>query len=88
MSLTPKKVTIHRPDMDKPLGLGDAVALIAKPVGKVIDAATSVLPEGLRTDFENCLGCHGAGGRQEKLNNLAPNINPFAKPEDPNARMD
>jgi hypothetical protein len=46
---------------------GDMVAAVAKPVARAIDAATSVLPAGARTDLQHCEGC---ARRQEQLNRL------------------
>lgn len=60
----------HRPDLDKPieardiLGLGDAVAMVAQPIARVIDRVAG-------TDIQNCGGCKQ---RQEMLNRLVSNI--------------
>lgn len=67
------KYITRAPHLDKPieakdiLGLGDAVATVAQPVAKVIDAVFHT----------NVQGCGGCKKRQEALNNLVPNINPF-----------
>jgi hypothetical protein len=53
-------------------GAGDAIAIAAKPVARLIDAATSVLPKKYRTDVQHCRGCHGKGGRQDRLNKAFP----------------
>lgn len=46
-------------------GLGDLVALAAIPAAKLIDRM-------LGTDLQHCQGCHGPGGRQERLNAAVP----------------
>ena len=43
-------------------GLGDAVAVAAKPIARVIDRIA-------KTDLERCQGC---ARRQEKLNRMIP----------------
>ena len=48
-------------------GAGDVVAIFAKPVARVIDAATAMLTTRYRTDLKNCTGC---GRRIEKLNKI------------------
>lgn len=48
----------------KKFGLGDLVAKIAQPIAKGIDSIAG-------TDIQNCGGCKK---RQEKLNNILPNI--------------
>jgi hypothetical protein len=45
-------------------GLGDAVALVAQPIARMIDAAT-----GHRT---NVAGCGGCKARQAALNKAVP----------------
>jgi hypothetical protein len=60
----------HAPHLDKPieakdiLGLGDAVALVAQPIARVIDRVAG-------TNIQNCGGCKQ---RQEMLNRLVSNI--------------
>ena len=48
-------------------GLGDAVAVLAQPIARAIDAATSKLPKKLRT---NVAGCGGCKKRREFLNRM------------------
>ena len=55
----------------KRAGLGDVVAVFAKPIGAASDAI-------LGTDFANCRGC---AERQERWNASHPNVNPFADKE-------
>lgn len=45
-------------------GLGDAVAMVAQPIAKAIDAVAGT----------NIQGCGGCKKRQEALNNLVPNL--------------
>lgn len=52
---------------DKPVGLGDAVAAVAQPIARVLDAV-------LHTKIANCQPCIGPGGRKDKLNQLVPDI--------------
>lgn len=59
---------VARPAMGL-LGLGDAVALVAQPIARAIDAATSMLPKRLRT---NVAGCGGCQKRKEALNKAVP----------------
>jgi len=59
-------MTIHNPRLTR-RGLGDAVEVIAKPIGRALDRATSVLPEGMRTNFRECGGCRA---RKDKLNSM------------------
>jgi hypothetical protein len=47
-------------------GLGDAVAVVAQPIAKMLDLT-------LGTSIQNCGGC---AQRREALNNLVPNIRP------------
>lgn len=49
----------------KLMGMGDAVALVAKPAAGVIDLA-------LGTELRNCQPCIGPGGRQERMNAALP----------------
>jgi hypothetical protein len=52
------------------VGLGDAVAVVAQPIARVIDAAT-----GHRT---NVVGCGGCKQRQETLNQAVSDVfHPF-----------
>lgn len=66
------RIYTHRPDLDKPieardmLGLGDAVAMVAQPIAKVID----------RVAGTHIVGCGGCKQRQAFLNQLVPNIKP------------
>lgn len=46
-------------------GAGDAVALVAKPIARAVDAIAG-------TDLTNCPPCVGPGGRQERLNDAFP----------------
>ncbi len=48
------------PDAPRLRGLGDVVAIVAKPVARTIDVM-------FKTQFENCVGC---SDRREKLNSL------------------
>lgn len=60
-----------------PVGLGDAVEVVAKPVAKAIDRV-------LGTNLEHCGGC---ARRKAKLNALVPSLRP--KPRHaPHARHD
>lgn len=61
----PKRKSRH-----KLTGLGDVVALVAKPFARAIDAAA-------HSDLENCSGC---AKRQEMLNRAVP-----FKPQSPPA---
>lgn len=65
------KVVTHRPDLGpkpkKTVGLGDAVAFVAQPIARIIDSVAN-------TNVAQCGGCKK---RQEALNNLVANINPF-----------
>ena len=67
------KVITHRPDLGpkpkraRPVGLGDVVAFVAQPIARAIDSMA-------HTQVAQCGGCKK---RQEALNNLIPNINPF-----------
>ena len=63
------------PAAPAPFGLGDAVAVVAKPIARVIDRAVG-------TDLEHCEGC---AKRQAALNQAVPNLKaPFAS-KPPNA---
>jgi hypothetical protein len=55
----------------KPFGLGDAVATIAQPIARTIDAV-------LGTKISQCGGCKA---RQAALNAAIPNIFPGKKPD-------
>lgn len=46
---------------------GDAVAAVAQPVAKAIDAASSLLPAAFQTRITGCGGCKK---RQDALNKL------------------
>lgn len=50
----------------KTFGLGDAVAVIAQPIARAIDAAT-----GGRTNVAGCAGCEQ---RQAALNKIVPDL--------------
>ena len=68
-----------RPVLPQPQGLrglGDAVALVAQPVAKVIDSLTSRLPAKLRTKVAQCGGCQR---RKEALNRAVPFTKPLQK---------
>lgn len=52
------------PPADKPIGLGDAVAMVAQPIAGVIDAILGT----------NVKGCGGCKARQEALNKLVPKV--------------
>lgn len=70
MSARPTRTTTHRPDMVEPVqirGLGDIVALAAKPVVAVSDRV-------LGTDLAHCGGC---ASRRAALNAALPN--PFTQ---------
>lgn len=75
MSLKPTKVIVHTPAVSpstpqrRRIGLGDAMAAVAQPIAKAVDAV-------LGTNLQNCASC---GQRQESLNKAVDNINPFAK---------
>ena len=70
LELTPEQIAeakkIQQKELEekKQFGLGDAVAKIAQPIAKTIDSIAG-------TDIQNCGGCKK---RQEKLNNIIPNI--------------
>jgi hypothetical protein len=67
MSVKLKQRIVHRPDMDKPrskVGLGDAVAAVAQPIAKAVDAVFG-------TELQRCGGCEQ---RKEKLNRFMPDI--------------
>ncbi len=66
-TITPEEIAERR----KRFGLGDAVATIAQPVAKFFDRVTGAT-------FEKCIPCQQ---RREKLNELVPNLNPFASPK-------
>jgi hypothetical protein len=54
----------------KTVGLGDAVAAVAKPIGAGLDAIFG-------TDIEHCVGC---GKRQDGLNKAVPDLlHPFRR---------
>ena len=56
------------------LGLGDAVAVVAQPIARMIDAVAG-------TKLANCGGCQS---RQAALNALIPDVShPFAAPLQP-----
>lgn len=58
----------NEPKPREKLGLGDAVALVAQPIAKAIDATTRVLlGRDFATDLANCGGCKK---RADKLNNI------------------
>lgn len=70
MTTRPTRTTTHRPDMAKAVqlrGLGDLVAIAAKPVVLVSDRV-------LGTDLAHCGGC---AARRAALNAAVPN--PLAK---------
>lgn len=50
----------------KPFGLGDAVALVARPVARAIDAAAGT----------NLVACAGCAKRREALNRAVPSLLP------------
>ena len=50
--------------VEKPFGLGDAVAAVAQPVARMIDAA-------MGTNLQACGGC---AKRKEFLNSLVPRL--------------
>ncbi len=64
----------------QPAGLGDAVAAVAQPIARVIDAVAG-------TDLEHCGGC---ARRKAALNRLVPRLsNPLAGAmQDPRNRPD
>lgn len=51
-------------EVPAPFGLGDAVAAVAEPIARALDAT-------LRTKI---VGCGGCAKRREKLNEWVPNI--------------
>lgn len=51
----------------KKIGLGDAVAILAQPVAKVVDAIAG-------TNLKNCLSC---AERKANWNQSFPSINPL-----------
>lgn len=53
--------------VNKLRGLGDAVAFVAKPIARGIDAVTK--RTAMRTNLANCAGCDR---RQEALNRKVP----------------
>jgi hypothetical protein len=57
--------------MRTPIALGDAVAAVAQPAAKAIDAVAGT----------NLAGCGGCQQRQADWNAAAANINPFARPD-------
>ncbi len=61
------KVLTREEQRERRLGLGDAVEIVAKPIGKILG-------------IENCSGCTGPGGRKERLNAAIPDVmHPFQK---------
>jgi len=55
-------------------GLGDAVALVAQPIARTIDAVAG-------TNIAQCGGCTGAGGRKDRWNQAVPDVlRPFNRP--------
>jgi len=66
------RIIRHRP-APKPFGLGDAVAVVAQPIARMIDAAS-----GGRT---NVAGCGGCKQRQADWNAAMPDLrHPFTRP--------
>jgi hypothetical protein len=62
-----KKIITHAPHLGpkpKPVGLGDAVAMVAQPIARTIDRVVG-------TAIAKCGGC---AKRQEALNRLVPDI--------------
>lgn len=59
---------VHRPDLMKPaarpLGLGDAVAAVAQPIARAIDAVAGT----------NVQGCGGCKQRQADWNRKVPDV--------------
>ena len=49
-------------------GLGDLVEVVARPAARAIDRM-------MGTSLEDCGGC---GRRKQRLNHLAPNVNPMS----------
>jgi hypothetical protein len=66
------KLKIISPEMHeprRPMGLGDAVAAVAQPTAKAIDAV-------LGTNLQNCTGC---SQRKNNWNKAVPDLlHPFA----------
>lgn len=54
-----------------PIGLGDAVKILAQPIAKTVDALTGMIGGPFATHLSNCGGCEK---RAQKLNDLVPNI--------------
>lgn len=71
-----KSRIVHAPHLvPKPMGLGDAVEVVAKPVARAIDAVTSILPASMQTHITTCTPC---GNRRDALNAAMPDIkHPF-----------
>ncbi len=65
------------PSPPQSFGLGDAVAAVAQPIAKAIDAVAG-------TDMQHCGGC---ARRKERLNRLAPSLLPSPR-HPPHARHD
>lgn len=61
--------TLETPAPAKSFGLGDAVAVVAQPVAKVIDAVAG-------THVATCIPCKN---RRKSWNDAIPNLNPFKK---------
>lgn len=59
-----KAVLVPRGQEPAPFGLGDAVASVAQPIAKAIDAIAG-------TDIQNCGGC---AKRKAYLNSLMPRL--------------
>lgn len=72
MILQPSRIRVVNPlpPKKKKIGLGDAVAFVAKPTAEVLDAM-------LKTNYSNCDGCRA---NQAALNKAIPDIfHPFSK---------
>lgn len=67
---------IHAPHLSappprppQPVGLGDAVARVAQPIARALDAVLGT----------KITGCGGCAERQRKLNELMPDISKFSQ---------
>lgn len=57
---------LHAPHLTR-LGVGDAVEVIAKPIARILDKSTSILPKAMQTNIAECGGCRS---RKERLNSM------------------
>ncbi len=60
-----------QPNSPKSFGLGDAVAALANPIAKAIDAVVGT----------KIVGCGGCAQRQAALNKMLPNLKNPLKPD-------